>query len=116
MAIPLKRGNIFLARLDPVVGKETGKTRPVLVIQNNIGNAHSPTTIVAVLTEFSDKKAAYPFCVPIPAQEGLAKHSIANLAQIRTIDVSRLCPPRLATLSSELMSKVDAALRVSLGL
>ena len=80
------RGEIYYADLDPVVGSETGKNRPVLIIQNDIGNAYSPTTIVAVVTEYSDKKARYPICVSITKDAGLEKDSIVNLAQIRTID------------------------------
>lgn len=63
--IQVKRGDIHYANLDSVVGRETGKTRPVLVIQNDIGNMYSPTTIVAVITEYSEKKASYPICVAI---------------------------------------------------
>ena len=63
--IQVKRGDIHYANLDPVVGRETGKTRPVLVIQNDIGNMYSPTTIVAIITEYSEKKASYPICVAI---------------------------------------------------
>ena len=60
--IKIRRGDIYYANLDPVVGRETGKTRPVLIIQNDIGNMYSPTTIVAVITEYSIKKASYPIC------------------------------------------------------
>jgi mRNA-degrading endonuclease toxin of MazEF toxin-antitoxin module len=73
------RGEIYYADLDTVVGSETGKTRPVLIIQNDIGNTYSPTTIVAVVTEYSEKKARYPICVSI-TKEGtrLEKDSIVN--------------------------------------
>ncbi len=84
--IQVKRADIHYANLDPVVGRETGKTRPVLVIQNDIGNMYSPTTIVAVITEYSEKKASYPICVAIKKGNGLKKDSIVNLSQIRTID------------------------------
>ena len=63
--LQVKRGEIYLAMLDPVIGSETGKTRPVLIVQNDIGNRYSPTTIVAVVTEYSEKKAAYPICVAV---------------------------------------------------
>lgn len=112
----VRRGEIYLANLDPVQGRETGKTRPVLIVQNDIGNAYSPTTIVAIITEYSDKKAAYPICVPIPQSEGLTKKSIVNLAQIRTIDKRRLYPGKRAVLSSETMNQVDMAITLSLGL
>ncbi|WP_031385625.1 type II toxin-antitoxin system PemK/MazF family toxin [Desulfonatronum thiodismutans] len=112
----LQRGDIYYAKLDPVIGRETGKTRPVLIVQNDIGNTFSPTTIIAVITEYSEKKASYPICVPIPQGGGLRKQSIVNLSQIRTIDKSRLVLPRLTHLSQELMSDVERALRLSLAL
>ncbi|MFH2045968.1 MAG: type II toxin-antitoxin system PemK/MazF family toxin [Pseudomonadota bacterium] len=112
----IKRGEIYYASLDPVVGSETGKTRPVLIIQNDIGNLYSPTTIVAVITEYSEKKANYPICVPIGMDTGLKKHSIVNLSQIRTIDNRRLTGPKIAVISNEIMGKVDTALKNSLAL
>ena len=114
--IQVKRGDIHYANLDPVVGRETGKTRPVLVIQNDIGNRYSPTTIVAVITEYSEKKASYPICVSIRKGNGLNKNSIVNLSQIRTVDKSRLITPRLGALSIDSMKKIDAALKASLAL
>ena len=110
------RGEIFYVDLDPVVGSETGKNSPVLIIQNDIGNAYSPTTIVAVVTEYSDKKARYPICVSITKNAGLEKDSIVNLAQIRTIDKKRLRGSRVATLSDEQMEKVNQAIKNSLAL
>ena len=114
--IQVKRGEIYYAALDPIVGCETGKTRPVLIIQNDLGNLYSPTTIVAILTEYSEKKATYPICVTIGRDAGLKKDSIANLSQIRTIDKRRLIGPKLAELSDEVMEKVNAALRNSLAI
>ena len=114
--IQVKRGDIYYANLDPVMGRETGKTRPVLVIQNDIGNMYSPTTIVAVITEYSDKKASYPICVAIKKDNGLKKDSIINLSQIRTVDKRRLITPKTATLSNDFMKKVDKALKNSLAL
>ena len=112
----VRRGDIHYADLDPVVGKETGKTRPVLVIQNDIGNMYSPTTIVAVITEYSEKKASYPICVGIKKGKGLKKDSIVNLSQIRTIDKKRLISPKLTTLPNNSMKKIDDALKNSLAL
>ena len=112
----VKRGEIYFAKLDPTVGRETGKTRPVLVIQNDIGNTYSPTTIVAVITKYSKKKASYPICAAVPRSEGLKKDSIVNLSQIRTIDKRRLQGPELTRLSGPLMKEVDQALRLSLAL
>jgi len=114
--IQVKRGDIYYANLDPVMGRETGKTRPVLVIQNDIGNIYSPTTIVAVITEYSDKKASYPICVAIKKDNGLKKDSVVNLSQIRTVDKRRLITPKIATLSNDFMKKVDKALKNSLAL
>jgi mRNA interferase MazF len=114
--IKIKRGDIYYAKLDPVVGRETGKTRPVLVIQNDIGNVYSPTTIIAVITEYSQKKAAYPICVAVKKDSVLKKDSIVNLSQIRIIDKKRLIMPKLGALSSTSMSEVDEALKRSLAL
>ncbi len=114
--IQVKRGDIHYANLDPVVGRETGKTRPVLVIQNDIGNMYSPTTIVAVITEYSEKKASYPICVAIKKGDGLKKDSVVNLSQIRTIDKNRLITPKAGTLLNDSMKKVDNALKKSLAL
>ncbi len=115
-AIQVKRGDIYYADLDPVVGRETGKTRPVLVIQNDIGNMYSPTTIVAVITEYSEKKASYPICVVAKKKNGLKKDSVVNLAQIRTIDKKRLTTPKIGSLQKDPMNKVDDALKNSLAL
>jgi mRNA interferase MazF len=112
----VKRGEIYYAALDPVVGSETGKTRPVLIVQNDVGNQYSPTTIVAVITEYSDKKATYPICVVIDKDSGMEKDSIVILSQIRTLDKRRLTGSKLATLSAALMEKVDMALKNSLAL
>ncbi len=114
--IQVERGDIYYANLDPVVGRETGKTRPVLVIQNDIGNLYSPTTIVAVITEYSEKKASYPICVAIKKGNGLKRDSVVNLSQIRTIDKNRLIIPKLGTFPSASMKKIDQALRNSLSL
>lgn len=115
-AVQIKRGEIYYATLDPVVGSETGKTRPVLIIQNDLGNLYSPTTIVAVISEYSEKKASYPICVTVGKDAGLKKKSIVNLSQIRTIDKRRLVGPKLADLSDGCMEQVDTALKNSLAL
>jgi len=114
--LQVRRGEIYYASLDLMVGSETGETRPVLVVQNDVGNQFSPTTIVAVITEYSEKKATYPICVVIGQDSGLKKNSIVNLSQIRTLDKSRLTGAKLATLPDELMEKVDLALKNSLAL
>ncbi len=86
------------------------------MIQNDIGNLYSLTTIIAVITEYSEKKASYPICVAIKKDEGLKKDSIVNLSQIRTIDKKRLISPRIATLPKELMEQVDQAIKNSLAI
>ena len=112
----VKRGEVYYASLESVPGSETAKTRPVVILQNDIGNTYSPTTIVAIITEYSEKKASYPICVPVGIEHGLKKPSIVNLAQVRTIDKRRLIIPRIATLPDDTMAQVDQALKYSLAL
>lgn len=112
----IKRGDVYYANLDPVKGHETGKTRPVVVIQNDIGNKYSPTTIVAIITEYSEKKASYPICVTVKKGNGFKKDSIVNLSQIRTIDKKRLKAPKITKLSDNVMKKVNEAIVNSLEL
>ena len=114
--IQIRRGEIYYADLDPVVGSETGKTRPVLIIQNDVGNLYSPTTIITVISEYSEKKATYPICVAVSKDVGLKKDSVVNLSQLRTIDKKRLIGPKLAELPDDLMEKVDTAIKSSLAI
>jgi len=111
----VRRGDIFYADLSPVVGSEQGGTRPVLIIQNDIGNQYSPTTIVAAITSQIDKPKL-PTHVAMPAGPGgLEKNSVILLEQIRTIDKSRLLE-KVTSLDAEMMSKVNQAIEISLGL
>ncbi|MCR4420504.1 MAG: type II toxin-antitoxin system PemK/MazF family toxin [Clostridia bacterium] len=111
----VRRGDIFYAQLNPVVGSEQGGTRPVLVIQNDIGNQYSPTTIVAAITS-QINKAKLPTHVEIAAdRSGLERDSVILLEQIRTIDKSRL-KQKVSFLDEETMLKVNHAIEVSLGL
>ncbi|HBT48032.1 MAG TPA: PemK family transcriptional regulator [Peptococcaceae bacterium] len=111
----VRRGDIFYAQLNPVVGSEQGGTRPVLIIQNDIGNQYSPTTIVAAITS-QINKAKLPTHVEISAaQSGLERDSVILTEQIRTIDKSRL-RQKVAFLDDEIMEKVNRALEISLGL
>ncbi|MGA2938325.1 MAG: type II toxin-antitoxin system PemK/MazF family toxin [Syntrophobacteraceae bacterium] len=114
--LQVKRGEVYYANLEAVLGSETGKTRPVVIIQNDIGNAYSPTTIVAIITDYSGKKASYPICVAPGIDEGLKKAAIVNLAQVRTIDKRKLIMPRVASLPDAAMAEVDRALKYSLAL
>lgn len=109
-----KRGYIFYADLDPVLGSEQGGERPVLVIQNNIGNKYSPTVIVAAITSHIFKQEL-PTHVIIPGGCGLEKDSVVLLEQIRTIDKKRLIS-RVAVIDDKTMRQIDKALKVSLDL
>ncbi|GAB6934750.1 MAG: type II toxin-antitoxin system PemK/MazF family toxin [Bacillota bacterium] len=111
----VKRGDVFYANLSPVVGSEQGGVRPVLIIQNDIGNKYSPTVIVAAITA-QIQKAKLPTHVEIPAKPyGLEKDSVILLEQIRTIDKQRLTD-KITHLDDELMQKVNESLQISLGL
>jgi mRNA interferase MazF len=111
----VKRGDVFFADLSPVVGSEQGGTRPVLIIQNDIGNRFSPTVIVAAITA-QIQKAKLPTHVEIKANKyGFERDSVILLEQLRTIDKSRLTD-KITQLDAPLMEKVDIALGISLGL
>ena len=110
---PIKRGVIYCADLSPVVGSEQGGVRPVLVLQNDTGNRHSPTTIVAAITG-CPTKAELPTHVVVRA-DGLRCDSVVLLEQIRTLDKSCL-GVRLARLDKEAMGKIDRALIASFGI
>ena len=108
------RGQIYYADLNPVVGSEQGGIRPVLIIQNDIGNRHSPTVIVAAITSRAAKATLPTHCF-LGARAGLAHDSIALLEQIRTIDKRRL-QDYAGTLGRDDMQDIDRALAVSVGL
>ncbi len=111
----IKRGDVFFADLSPVVGSEQGGFRPVLIIQNNIGNRFSPTVIVAAITA-QIQKAKLPTHVEVAATEyGLERDSVVLLEQIRTIDKQRLTE-KITHLNDELMQKVNDSLQISVGL
>lgn len=111
----MKRGDVFFADLSPVVGSEQGGVRPVLVIQNDIGNRFSPTVIVAAITA-QIQKAKLPTHVEIDAKvHGFDRDSVILLEQIRTIDKQRLTD-KITHLDDTMMIKVNDALQISLGL
>lgn len=111
----IKRGDIYYADLSPVIGSEQGGIRPVLIIQNDIGNQYSPTTIILAITG-QISKAKLPTHVELPCEHcGLDKDSLILAEQIRTIDKRRL-KERVSTLDEALMQRVDQALEISLGL
>lgn len=111
----IKRGDVFYADLRPVVGSEQGGVRPVLIIQNDVGNRHSPTVICAAITSKMNK-AKLPTHVEIEAGKyQIVKDSVILLEQLRTIDKRRL-KDRVCHLDAPLLSRVDKALQVSLEL
>lgn len=116
MPLTLTRGQIYYADLGTNKGSEQSGLRPVLIIQNNIGNKYSPTIIVAAITS-QIHKAKLPTHVEIAKDCGLEKDSVILMEQIRTIDKRRITGNvPIATLSQELMKKVDTATMISLGM
>lgn len=111
----VKRGDIFYADLSPVVGSEQGGIRPVVIVQNDVGNKHSPTVIAAAITSRVDK-TKLPTHIEVMADRfGLAKNSVILLEQVRTIDKKRL-KEKMGHLEDETMEKVNSAISVSFGL
>lgn len=111
----VKRGDIYYADLSPVVGSEQGGLRPVLIIQNDVGNKYSPTVIAAAITSRMGK-TKLPTHIDVYAERaGLARDSIVLLEQLRTLDKRRL-RERLGHLDEEMMGEIDTAIAVSLGL
>ena len=111
----VKRGEVFYADLSPVVGSEQGGVRPVLIVQNDIGNRFSPTVIAAAITSKQDK-TNLPTHIPVKAGTGgLSRDSVVLLEQIRTLDKHRL-RERAGQITPEDQKRVDQALDVSLGL
>lgn len=115
MDTTVKRGDIFYADLSPVVGSEQGGTRPVLIVQNDTGNKHSPTVIAAAITSQTNK-AKLPTHIELSGRSvGLTKDSVVLLEQIRTIDKRRL-REHMGRLDAAMMNRVDDAIAVSFGL
>ena len=111
----VRRGEIYYADLSPVVGSEQGGIRPVLIVQNDVGNRHSPTVIAAAITS-QRGKSRLPTHIEVQAEQcGLAKDSIVLLEQIRTIDKKRL-KDQMGELDLNSMDKVNTALSISFGL
>lgn len=111
----INRGEIYYADLSPVIGSEQGGIRPVLIVQNNMGNKHSPTVIAAAITS-QKEKSKLPTHIEINAQTcGLAKNSVVLLEQIRTIDKKRL-KEKMGVLDNGAMGKINNALSISFGL
>ena len=111
--LEIKRGDVFYADLSPVVGSEQGGIRPVLIIQNNVGNKYSPTVIVAAITS-QINKAKIPTHIELSTEYGLSKDSVLLLEQIRTLDKRRL-KEKIGILDDKRMKDVNTALLISLG-
>ena len=110
----IKRGELYYADLSPVVGSEQGGVRPVLVVQNDVGNKYSPTVIAAAVTS-KINKAKLPTHIELPCNSyGLQKDSVILLEQIRTLDKRRL-KARIGELNENTMTRVDKAILISLG-
>ena len=115
MDTSVRRGDIFYADLNPVIGSEQGGTRPVLVVQNDIGNKYSPTIIITAITS-QINKAKLPTHIEIKAGNyGLVKDSVVLLEQLRTIDKKRL-KEKIGRCDENLMEQIDKLLQVSLGI
>ena len=111
----IKRGEIYYANLSPVVGSEQGGVRPVMIVQNNVGNRYSPTVIVAAITS-KINKAKLPTHIELSARVyGLERDSVVLLEQIRTLDKARLLE-RIGMVGDNVLRQIDAALSISLGL
>ena len=111
----VRRGEIYYADLSPVVGSEQGGMRPVLIVQNDVGNRYSPTVIAAAITS-QQNKARLPTHIEIEARTyGLTKNSVVLLEQVRTLDKRRL-RERMCCLDEKAMQRVDGAIAISLGL
>lgn len=111
----IKRGDIYYADLSPVVGSEQGGVRPVLIVQNDVGNKYSPTVIAAAITS-QQAKANLPTHISIKADNsGLAKNSVVLLEQIRTLDKQRL-KEKMGCVDNNSMNKINHAISISFGL
>ena len=113
--LSIKRGDIFYADLSPVIGSEQGGVRPVLIVQNDVGNKYSPTVIAAAITSQTNK-AKLPTHIEIDAaQFGLQKDSVVLLEQIRTLDKKRL-RDKMGHLNDNAMNRINNAITISFGL
>jgi len=113
--VNVKRGDVYYADLSPVIGSEQGGVRPVLVLQNNVGNKYSPTIIISAITS-QINKSKLPTHIEINATDfGLSKDSVVLLEQIRTIDKKRL-REKIGHLNEDVMHQVNEALQISFGM
>jgi mRNA interferase MazF len=115
--ITLLRGDVYLVNLDPIIGKEIGKARPAVIIQNDIGNKFSPVTIIAPISSVKEITKPLPIMIFLEKGEGgLKEESYVDCGQIRTIDKNQRLISKFGLLSKLKMSEIDKALKVSLAL
>ena len=113
---PLRRGDVILVDLNPIIGKEKGETRSSVVIQNDVGNTYSPLTIIAVITSQKEIAKKYPTDVWVKkGRGGLEKDSIVQCDQIRTIDKRRIVA-KFGAFDSDTMADIDRSIKISLSL
>ncbi len=114
---PLLRGDVYLVNLDPIVGKEIGKSRPAVIIQNDIGNKFSPVTIIAPISSVKEITKPLPIMIYLEKGEGgLKEKSYADCGQIRTIDKEQRLITKFGSLDKIKMKEVDKAIKISLSL
>ena len=117
LIIPLLRGDVYLVNLDPTIGKEIGKARPAVIIQNDIGNNFSPVTIIAPISSVKEITKPLPIMIFLEKGEGgLKEESYVDCGQIRTINKNQRLISKFGLLSKLKMSEIDKALKVSLAL
>lgn len=114
---PLRRGDVYLVSLDPIAGKEIGKARPAIIIQNDIGNKFSPVTIIAPISSVKEITNPLPIMIFLEKGEGgLKEESYVDCGQIRTVDKDVRLITKFGSLSKSKMSEIDKALKISLSL
>ncbi len=114
---PLLRGDVYLVNLDPIIGKEIGKARPAVIVQNDIGNKFSPVTIIAPISSVKEITNPLPIMILLKKGEGgLAGDSYVDCGQIRTVDKDQRLITKFGTIDKNKMLEVDKALKVSLSL
>jgi mRNA interferase MazF len=115
--LPLLRGDVYLVNLDPIVGKEIGKARPAVIIQNDIGNKFSPVTIIAPISSVKEITKPLPIMIFLEKGEGgLNEESYVDCGQIRTIDKDKRLITKFGSFSKSKMNEIDKALKISLSL
>jgi len=114
---PVLRGDVYLVNLDPIVGKEIGRARLAVIIQNDIGNKYSPVTIIAPVSSVKEITRPLPVMIFLEKGEGgLKEASYVDCGQIRTVDKTQRLITRFGSLQKETLKKIDRALRISLSL